>query len=109
MRRPVSPTATVADDPVVVFEVLSEGCSQTDPIDKNPEYRAMQSIQRCVVLQQTHKAAIVVVRRQNGWPSEIVSRDNASLDLPALGIVAPLHEVYANSGLSELPRQETAV
>jgi virulence-associated protein VapD len=61
--RPVSPTATVADDPVVVFEVLSEGSSETDLIDKNREYRATPSIQRYVVLQQTHKAAIVFVRR----------------------------------------------
>ena len=108
VRRPVSPTATVADDPVVVFEVLSEGCSQTEQIDKNREYRATPSIQRYVVLQQTHKAAIVFARRNLGWLSKIVSRDNASLGLPELGIVSPLHEVYANSGLSELPRQETA-
>jgi hypothetical protein len=38
--RPVAPTATVAADPVVVFEVLSEGSSETDLIDKNREYRA---------------------------------------------------------------------
>ena len=44
--RPVSPTATVADDPIVVFEVLSEGSSETDLIDKNREYRATPSIDR---------------------------------------------------------------
>src|SRR5271169_496846 len=94
--RPVSPTATVADDPVVVFEVLSEGSSETDLIDKNREYRATPSIQRYVVLQQTHKAAIVFVRRLDGWLSEI-------------GIVAPLHEVYANARLSEMSPDATAV
>ncbi len=51
--QPVSPTATVAADPVVVFEVLSEGSAETDLIDKNREYRATPSIQRYVVLQQT--------------------------------------------------------
>jgi Uma2 family endonuclease len=94
--RPVSPTATVADDPVVVFEVLSEGSSQTDLIDKNREYRATPSIQRYVVLQQTHKA-------------EIVSGDDARLDLPEIGIAVPLHEVYANSGLSDVPQEGAAV
>ena len=107
--RPVSPTATVAVDPVVVFEVLSEGSSQTDLIDKNREYRATPSIQRYVVLQQTHKAAIVFVRRQDGWLSEIVSGDDASLDLPEIGTAVPLHEVYANAGLSEVPQAGTAV
>jgi Uma2 family endonuclease len=107
--RPVSPTATVADDPVVVFEVLSEGSSETDLIDKNREYRSTPSIQRYVVLQQTHKAAIVFVRRQDGWLSEIVSGDDARLDLLEIGIAVRLHEVYANSGLSEAPQDVTAV
>jgi Uma2 family endonuclease len=103
--RPVSPTATVAADPVVVFEVLSEGSSETDLIDKNREYRATPSIQRYVVLQQTHKAAIIFVRREDGWLSEIVSGDDASLDLPEIGIAVPLHEVYANAGLPEPPTE----
>jgi Uma2 family endonuclease len=99
--QPVEPAATVAGDPVVVFEVLSEGSSETDLIDKNREYRATPSIQRYVVLQQTHKAAIVFVRRSDGWLSEIVSGDDAILDLPEIGIVVPLREVYANAGLPE--------
>jgi len=107
--RPVSPAATVADDPVVVFEVLSEGSSETDLIDKNREYRATPSIQRYVVLQQTHMAAIVFMRRQDGWLSEIVSGDDARLDLPEIGIAVPLHEVYANSELPEVPQEGTSV
>jgi Uma2 family endonuclease len=94
--QPVSPTATVADNPVVVFEVLSEGTSETDLIDKNREYRATPSIQRYVVLQQTHKAAIVFVRQPVGWLSEIVSGDDAILELPEIEIAIPLREVYAN-------------
>ena len=101
--RPLSSTATVADDPVIVFEVLSEGTSQTDLIDKNREDRATPSIQRYVILQQTQKAAIVFVRRADGWLSEIVSGDDASLDLPEIGIAVPLHEIYANAGLPEAP------
>ncbi len=103
--RPVSPTATIAEDPAIVFEVLSEGTSQTDLIDKNREYRATPSIQRYVILQQTHRAAIVFVRRADGWLSEIVSGDDAVLDLPEIGIAFPLHEIHANSGLSGVPRQ----
>ncbi len=99
---PIAPTATVAVDPVIVFEVLSEGSSETDLIDKNREYRATPSIQRYVVLQQTHKAAIVFLRREDGWLSEIVSGEDAGLDLPEIGISVRLHEVYANAGLSEM-------
>jgi len=106
--RPVAPRATVAGDPVIVFEVLSEGSTETDLIDKNPEYRATPSIQRYVVLPQTHKAAIVFVRREDGWLSEIVSGDDASLDLPEIGIEVPLDEVYANAGLSEVQEERPA-
>jgi Uma2 family endonuclease len=96
--QPVSPMATVAADPVVVFEVLSEGSAETDLIDKNREYHARPSIQRYVVLQQTHQAAVVFVRHDHGWLSEIVSGDDAILDLPEIDISVPLREVYANSG-----------
>ena len=107
--QPVALGATNATDPVVVFEVLSEGSGETDLIDKNREYRATPSIQRYVVLQQTHKAAIVFVRREDGWLSEIVSGDDASLDLPEIGISVALREVYANSGLPEAPQEASVV
>ena len=107
--RPIAFEATVIEDPVIVFEVLSEGTGKVDLIDKNREYRATPSIQRYVVLQQTHEAAIVFVRREDGWLSEIVSGENATLDLPEIGIALPLHEVYANAGLSEVPREGTPV
>jgi Uma2 family endonuclease len=105
---PVSPTATIAGDPVIVFEVLSEGSTETDLIDKNREYRATLSIQRYVVLQQTHQAAIVFTRHADGWLSEIVSGDDASLDLPEIGIVVPLREIYANVGPHEAQQAGTA-
>jgi hypothetical protein len=94
LSRCVLALDAVAADPVVVIEVLSEGL-----IDKNREYRATASIQRNVVLQQTHKAAVVFVRQDHGWLSEIVSGDDAILDLPEIDISVPLQEVYADCGL----------
>lgn len=43
---PVAPRQTVVTDPVVVFEVLSDGTANTDLVEKNAEYRATPSIQR---------------------------------------------------------------
>ncbi len=99
--QPLSPSATVAEDPVVVFEVLSESSGETDLIEKNREYRATASIQRYVVLQQTHKAAIVFVRAAGGWLSEIISGDAAVLDLPEVGIAVALRDIYINAGLPD--------
>ena len=64
---PVAPNATVIDDPVVVFEILSPGTSYTDRIEKNREYRATLSIQRYVILEQSRPAASVYARVGDGW------------------------------------------
>jgi len=91
--------ASVVENPVIVFEVTSEGTHKTDLIDKNREYRATPSIQRYVILQQTHSAAIVFERRGDAWLSEIVSGDDAFLGLPEIGAAVPLSEVYADVGV----------
>ena len=101
--QPVPTTATVADNPVVVFEVVSEGANSTDLIDKNREYRATPSIQRYVILQQTRVAAVVFARRGEDWLSEIVAGTDAVLQLPEIDIELPLSGVYANIVAEELP------
>jgi Uma2 family endonuclease len=98
---PVSPDAAVVEDPVIAFEVLSDDTSKTDLIDKNREYRATPSIQRYVILHQTHRAASVFVWREEDWLSEIVTGDNAVLHLPEIGIDVPLSEICSNAGLAD--------
>ena len=75
--QPVPPAATIADNPVLVFEVVSEGSNIIDLIDKNREYRATPSIQRYVILQQTRAAAVVFARRGQDWLSETVAGPDA--------------------------------
>jgi Uma2 family endonuclease len=98
---PVSVKATIVENPVVVFEILSDGTANTDLIDKNLEYRATPSIQRYVIVQQTHVAAIVFARQGDMWPSEIVAGDAAYLHMPEIGIDVPLVELYAGVELAE--------
>jgi Uma2 family endonuclease len=104
--RPVAPKATVAEDPVVVFEVTSEGSYQTDLIVKNRSYRATSCIQRYIIVQQTQEAAIVFMRREEDWLTEIVSGDNAVLHLPEVGISVPLEELYRNVELEPVAEDE---
>jgi hypothetical protein len=49
-----------------------------------------------VILQQTHAAAILFVRRGPDWLSEIGTGPDAVLDLPEIGIDLPLAEIYAS-------------
>ena len=93
---PVPPRSTVVRDPVVVFEVLSESTANTDLVEKNAEYRATPSVQRYVILEQTHAAAIVFARKGEDWVSEIVTGEGAMLRLAEIGIEIPLAEFYAD-------------
>jgi hypothetical protein len=68
--HPVPPAATIADNPVVVFEVVSERSTSIDLIDKNREYRATPSI----------------ARRGPDWLSEIVAGPSAILQLSEIDI-----------------------
>jgi Uma2 family endonuclease len=101
--QPVPPTSTIADNPLVVFEVISEGSASTDLIDKNREYRATPSIQRYVILQQSRVAAVVFTRRGPDWLSEIVAGRDAVVHLPEIDIELPLADVYANVVTEEHP------
>jgi Uma2 family endonuclease len=100
---PVLPRQTVVTDPVIVFEVLSDGTATTDLVEKNAEYRATPSIQRFVILEQTHAAGIVFARKGEDWISEIVAGDDAVLPLPEIGVEFPLAEIYADVELTGTP------
>ncbi len=83
---PVAPKDTIVRDPTVVFEILSESTASTDLIEKNAEYRATASIQRYIILEQTHAAAIVFARKGEDWVADIVAGGEAVLRMPEIGI-----------------------
>lgn len=97
---PVDPRSTVVRDPVVIFEVRSESTANTDLIEKNAEYRATPSVQRYVILEQTHAAAFVFVRKGGDWVTEVLAGEGAVLALPEIGIALPLAELYADVTLA---------
>ena len=99
---PVPPRSKVVTDPVVVFEVLSDGTANDDLVVKNAEYRATPSIQRYVVLQQTHAGATVFARKGEDWVAELVSGGEALLRMPEIGIEIPLAELYIDVDLAAM-------
>ncbi len=99
VRRPVPPRTTVATDPVVIFEVLSEGTAHDDLVLKNAEYRSTPSVQRYVILQQTHAGAIAFSRKGDDWVAETMLADGM-LQMPEIGLDIPLAEIYADVELT---------
>jgi Uma2 family endonuclease len=85
--------STVAPDPVVVFEVLSESSAGTDRIIKLREYQATASIQRYVILEQDLIAATVMARRGEAWTVDTITAGE-TLGLPEAGIEFALDELY---------------
>ena len=94
--------ATIADAPVVVFEVLSASTSRTDRIDKAREYFATASIQRYVILEQDSIAATVLERMRQAWQSTPMTGDGV-LVMPEIGISLPLAECYAGVEIGDPP------
>ena len=88
-------TATVTNQPVVVFEVLSTSTSRTDRILKAREYGNTESIRRYIILEQTSQAATVFTHMNGAWASVVVQGD-VDLEMPEIGITVPLAELYVD-------------
>jgi Uma2 family endonuclease len=90
---PVQRTATVINDPVIVFEVLSPSTSRTDRIVKGREYQATPSVSRYVMLEQDGIGATVYARSGDAWTFELLIAGSL-LALPEIGVELPLAEFY---------------
>ena len=95
---PVARTATVVEDAVVVFEVLSPSTASVDHFVKNQEYRDTPSIRRYVMLEQDAIGATVFERVGGDWVGHVLGAD-AVLDMPEIGIQVPLTELYEGLAL----------
>lgn len=91
---PVSPTATFATEPVVIFEILSKSSGSDDLGTKRLEYQAIPSLRRYVALAQSHRLAHVFHRTVNGWETELFLGAEAVLDMPEIEVALPMAEIY---------------
>jgi Uma2 family endonuclease len=94
------PKSTFAPDPAVIFEILSPSSARLDLGAKNMEYQSLASLRRYVVPHQTHAAADVFARDEEGeWTYAFL--DGAGvLDMPEAGIAIALADIYADVELS---------
>jgi Uma2 family endonuclease len=96
---PLAGRATRTDDPVVVFEVLSESTAEDDLTRKKLVYKAIWSL-RAIVYVSQRDARLTVLRRdvEGRWSDdEPVEGLGRSLALPELGIALPMAEIYENT------------
>ena len=86
---------TVADDPRVIFEVLSDGTARTDLRVKLDEYRKLSSVDTIVFVDiATERLRIVQRTGPGGWRDD-EHAEPIDLAQPSLGIVVPHDEIFA--------------
>ena len=96
---PVQGGERLLPDPVVVFEVLSPSSLHTDLVVKPIEYGAVPSIRRYVIVEQAKAEIRGYLRAADGaWvetePLTGPLWAGAMLDLPEIGIVLLLSDIY---------------
>lgn len=92
----------VIADAIAVFEILSDSTAHIDRFDKAREYRATPSIQHYVMLDQDRIGAIVLSRGGELWTRIEVARGE-TIELPAIGVILPVDELYGGLDLPEVP------
>ena len=90
---PQSDASQVIEQPVVVFEVLSDSTARIDRGEKVRDYGATPSILRYVMLHQDKADASVFARRGVEWSSDTI-RAGGVLRMPEVGIELDLHDIY---------------
>jgi Uma2 family endonuclease len=90
---------TAVEDPVVVFEVLSEGTAQYDLTRKRLAYKTIPSL-KAIVYVASDRVRIDLVRRQadGRWDDEdALEGTGAVLELPEVGVTLRLPAIYVDT------------
>lgn len=93
---------TRVEDPVVVFEVLSDSTARYDLTRKRRAYKAIPSL-RAIVYVSQYEPHLDVVRRlaDGGWDDdEEVDGLGAELGLPEIGVRLAMAEIYEGTDVA---------
>lgn len=92
---PLETGATSLEDPVVIFEVLSDGSAARDRTEKWEVYRQLPSLAHYVLVQRGDPVVEVRSRVGPAWTGLTLSEGlDAVVELPAISVSLPLRVVY---------------
>ena len=93
---------TSCEDPLIVFEVLSESTAQYDLTRKRLACETIPTLERIVFVSQEEPRLDMRARGADGvWQDEVVDGVDLQLDLPELGLHLPLAEIYEATSAAE--------
>jgi Uma2 family endonuclease len=92
---PLEPGATYLDDPVVIFEVLSDGSFTRDRTEKWEVYRRLPSLAHYVLVQRSNPVVEVRSRVGPTWTGlSLLDGLESVVDLPAIEAALQLRTIY---------------
>jgi Uma2 family endonuclease len=99
------PNATKAALPRVVVEVLSPTTRDFDTIDKLDEYKMVESLERIVVIEPNAPEVIVWARGEGrSWRKAMRRGLDQEVEMPEIGVMLPLKEIYDGVEFPVRPR-----
>lgn len=98
LRDPASPTHVT--NPSVIVEVLSPSTEAYDRGDKREHYQQISSLREYVLIAQDRRAIEVHVRGASGAWQRIEYGPGQRVELPSIGVVFTVDELYAAAGVS---------
>jgi Uma2 family endonuclease len=102
---PFDQRATAANDPRLVIEALSESTRAFDQARKLEEYKTVETLDY-VLLVDPDVAEVILWSRDAArtWRHRIIEGLDAVVEMPALGVVVALADLYEGLTLKTVPR-----
>lgn len=86
--------ATSANDPIILVEVAAPGSEARDRVEKDRLYRRLSSLQHYVIVERDRCQIDVIDRIDGEWRGRRVEGLGGMLELPAISVSVPMHEIY---------------
>jgi Uma2 family endonuclease len=88
-----------AEEPRVIFEVLSPDTERVDRGEKLRNYQSLDSLDVYALVDQFHIAVTVYRRTSDGWKMEFYTDQEDILDLPTIECTLPMKSIYERTHL----------
>ena len=100
------PDDSFQDDPVVIFEVLSNSTRRTDQGEKKDAYLTIPALSVYAIVEQDCAKVIIYRRTDDGFVPEVYESLEAVIPLHEVNAELPLAEIYADVEFRPEPASE---
>jgi len=100
------PGDSFQDDPVVIFEVLSNSTRRTDQGEKKDAYLTIPALSVYAIVEQDRPKVVIYRRTDDGFVPEVYEGMDAVVPLPEIDTELPLAEIFEGVNFQPEPVDE---